>query len=148
MKKILLTTIALAVLAGALTFVHAGDMGNMSGMDMGGMQQTNAPMGSTNSDNSSLKSYPARGVVEKIAPDLSRVTIQHEDIPGYMQGMTMDFKVQNTNEFNGISPGNQITFTLVIGTNDEWIENVKPTGQTMPVMTNSMQSMDATNMSK
>src|SRR5579862_9427411 len=148
MEKILLTTITLAILAGALASVRAGDMGNMPAMDMGSMQQTNAPMGGTNGDNSSPKSYLARGVVEKIAPDLSRATIHHEDIPGYMPGMTMDFKVQNTNQLNGISAGDQITFTLVVSTNDEWIENIKPAGQTMPVMTNSMPSMESTNMTK
>ncbi len=32
-----------------------------------------------------------------------QVTIHHQDIPGYMMEMTMDFHVKYTNEFNGIS---------------------------------------------
>ena len=89
----------------------------------------------------STTNYPARGVVEKIAPDLRLVTINHEAIPGYMIGMTMDFPVQNTNDLKGVSPGDQITFTLVVGKNNDWVENIQRTGTTMPVMTNLVQSM-------
>ena len=84
----------------------------------------------------SSKSYPAQGIVEKIAPDLTQATINHEAIPGYMAAMTMDFPVQNTNELKGISPGDQITFTLVIGKKDGRIENIHRTGQTAKVITN------------
>ena len=47
------------------------------------------------------------GVVEQIAPDRRTVTIHHQNIPGYMTEMTMDFNVKNTNELNGISPTQQ-----------------------------------------
>jgi protein SCO1/2 len=87
------------------------------------------------------KSYSARGVVEKIAPDLSHVTIHHQAIPGYMMAMTMDFPVVNTNELNGISPGDKITFTLVVNETNEWVENIRRTGQTVEVMTNTMLQM-------
>jgi Cu/Ag efflux protein CusF len=140
MKKILLVASIAAVLAGAMALLRADDMGNMQGMNMGGMQ-TNSPMANTNSA-SNVQSYHVRGIVEKLAPDLRQATIHNENIPGYMDEMTMDFRVQNTNELNGISPGDQITFKLIVSTNDEWIEDIKRTGQTMPVMTNSMSSMD------
>jgi protein SCO1 len=88
-------------------------------------------------------SYQGRGVVEKIAPDLQSVTIDHEAIPGYMMAMTMDFPVQNTNELKGVSSGDQIRFTLFVNKNNDWVENIQRTGLTMPVMTNLMQSMSA-----
>jgi len=84
------------------------------------------------------KSYPARGVVVKIAPDFSRVTIHHQAIPGYMMEMTMDFSVKNTNELSGISPGDEITFTLVVGKNDEWVENIHRIGYSAETTTNGM----------
>ena len=84
------------------------------------------------------KSYSARGVVEKIAPDLSQVTIHHQAIPGYMMEMTMDFSVKDTNELNGISPNDEITFTLVVGENDEWVENIHRIGHSTEMMTNKM----------
>jgi protein SCO1/2 len=72
----------------------------------------------------SAKSYDAHGVVRQIAGDLRKVTIQHEAIPGYMPAMTMEFSVKDTNELNGISPLDEITFKLVVGENDSWIEGV------------------------
>jgi protein SCO1/2 len=58
------------------------------------------------------------------------VTIQHEAIQGYMAAMTMDFPVRNTNELSGLSRGDVVTFKLVIGTNDDWVEQLHRTGQT------------------
>ena len=80
-------------------------------------------------------SYSAAGVVEQISPDLSRVTIHHHAIPGYMMEMTMDFPVRNTNALVGVSPHDEITFTLVVGTNDDWVENIHRTGHSAPSVT-------------
>ncbi|HTX21992.1 MAG TPA: copper-binding protein [Candidatus Aquilonibacter sp.] len=84
--------------------------------------------------NQTTHSYSARGVVEKIAPDHQQVTIHHQAIPGYMMEMTMDFPVQNTNELNGISPGDEITFTLVVNQTNDWVENIQRTGHTDKIM--------------
>jgi protein SCO1/2 len=92
---------------------------------------------STNGDQST-KSYPARGVIEKIAPDLRQATIHHQTIPGYMMEMTMDFNLKNTNEISGISPNDEITFTLVVGQNDEWIENIHRVGRAVETTTNKI----------
>jgi protein SCO1/2 len=71
------------------------------------------------------KSYDARGIVRQISDDRRKATIQHEAIPGYMSAMTMEFNVKNTNEIVGISPSDEITFKLVVGENDSWIEGVQ-----------------------
>ena len=93
-----------------------------------------APM----NDGQATKSYSARGVIEKIAPVLSQVTIHHQAIPGYMMEMTMDFNVKNTNELSGISPNDEVAFTLVVGTNDEWVENIHRIGHSTETTTNGM----------
>jgi len=72
----------------------------------------------------SVKSFDARGVARQIADDRRKATIQHEAIPGYMSAMTMDFNVRDTNELNGILPSDEITFKLVVGENDSWIEGI------------------------
>jgi len=84
------------------------------------------------------KSYSARGVVEKIAPDRSQITIHHQAIPGYMMEMTMDFRVKDTNELSGISPKDEITFTLVVSSNEEWVENIHRIGRSNETTTNGM----------
>jgi protein SCO1/2 len=76
-----------------------------------------------------VASYPARGVVVKISSDRTEATIHHQAIPGYMTEMTMAFPVKNASELNGISAGDEITFTLVISNNDDWIENIHSIGK-------------------
>lgn len=95
------------------------------------------PMGSDNATNY----YSARGIVEKIAPDLGQATIHTQTIPGYMMEMTMDYPVKSTNELNGVSPGDEITFTLAVAGNDDWVDDIQRTGKTAPVTTNTVQSM-------
>ena len=73
----------------------------------------------------SVKSYAAHGIVRQIAGDRHTATIQHEAIAGYMSAMTMDFNVKDTNELNGISPQDEISFKLEAGENDSWIQDVR-----------------------
>jgi len=81
------------------------------------------------------QTYTVRGVVQAIVPSLTKATIHHQAIPGYMMEMTMDFPVQNTNELTGISPGDQITFTLVVGEDDDWIEHIHRVGHVGETLT-------------
>ena len=76
------------------------------------------------------QTYAVRGVLQAIASDLHHATIKHEKIPGYMAAMTMDFSVKNTNELDQLTPGDAITFTLVVSGDDDWIENLQRTGKT------------------
>ena len=76
------------------------------------------------------KTYAARGVIQQIAPDHRHATIRHEAIPGYMAAMTMDFSVRDTNALAGFAAGDEITFSLVVTDNDDWIENLQRTGST------------------
>jgi len=138
MKKILLITVGTIVLAIAPVPVRADDTGNMPGMNMGGMGQNNGSMPNTNSNNSAVTSYATKGVVEKITPDRRTATIDTDKIPGYMDKMTMDYPVLNTNELKGISPGDIIRFKLVVSTNADWIDGVHRIGHSNSEMTNNM----------
>jgi len=68
------------------------------------------------------KRYPIKGVVVSVNQRERTATIKHEDIPGYMQGMTMDFKVKNAVDLQTMKPGDQITGTLVVDDFSSWIE--------------------------
>jgi protein SCO1/2 len=76
------------------------------------------------------KTYPARGVVQTIAADRRHAGIKHEAIPGYMPAMTMDFSARDADTLAGISPGDEIAFTLAVTDTNSWIENVQPLGHT------------------
>jgi Cu/Ag efflux protein CusF len=58
------------------------------------------------------ESWSAHGVVRVLAPEINRMFIEHEDIPGLMQAMTMAFEPADPALFDGLTPGDQISFTL------------------------------------
>ncbi len=83
--------------------------------------------------------YQVKGVVRQVFPERNQVKIDHQEIPGYMKAMTMDFDVKNPNELNGLAPGDQISFQMVVTDTDGWIEAVKKTGEAMPLTMNPPQ---------
>jgi protein SCO1/2 len=86
------------------------------------------PQASSPAAGATNQTYAVRGVIQKILPDHRQVTIKHEAIPGYMAAMTMDFSVRDTNVLTGVAPGDEVSFTLVVTPDDDWIENLKSTG--------------------
>ena len=56
--------------------------------------------------------HDLRGVVRAFVPDLGIVVLTHEDIPGYMPGMTMGFRVATTNIPETLSVGDAVRFSL------------------------------------
>jgi Cu/Ag efflux protein CusF len=56
--------------------------------------------------------WSAHGIVRVIAPEINRIFIDHGDIPGLMEAMTMAFEPEDPNILNGLAPGDQVRFTL------------------------------------
>src|SRR5206468_1149846 len=54
--------------------------------------------------------------------------IQHEAIPGYMDAMTMPFKVRGTNELSGRQSGEAISFQLHVTETESWIDQITRIG--------------------
>lgn len=52
------------------------------------------------------------GVVEKIIRADRRVVVAHEDIPDFMDAMTMSFEVDKPSLLDKFRPGDRIRFTL------------------------------------
>jgi Cu/Ag efflux protein CusF len=57
-------------------------------------------------------SWSADGIVRVIAPEINRIFIDHGDIPGLMEAMTMAFEPEDPQLLNGLSPGDRVRFTL------------------------------------
>ena len=72
-----------------------------------------------------VTAYDVRGIIQQISPDWHKATIKHEQIPGYMGAMTMDFTVRNTNELAGLAPNDEVTFRLAVTKDDDWIEGLR-----------------------
>ena len=68
------------------------------------------------------KRYPLKGKVVAVDKSERTATIAHEDIPGYMPGMTMPFKIKNDADLEMLKPGDQVTATLVVDDMSSWIE--------------------------
>ena len=45
-----------------------------------------------------IKQYPMRGVVTQLDPQNQVATIKHEDIPGFMHAMTMEYGLRDKND--------------------------------------------------
>lgn len=85
-----------------------------------------------------VKSYDARGIIQQITPDGHAATIKHEQIPGYMPAMTMDFLVRDTNELAGLAPNDEVTFKLAVTDKQEWIESVHLVAHHISEVTNGV----------
>jgi protein SCO1/2 len=56
--------------------------------------------------------YHARGVVEDVQPETGQVVIAHEDIPGLMPAMTMNFDVADRKLLDTLAHGDAIDFEV------------------------------------
>jgi Cu/Ag efflux protein CusF len=52
------------------------------------------------------------GVVRGVMPEMGVVVLSHDDMPGYMRPMTMGFKVESPQLYDGLEVGDAVSFTL------------------------------------
>ncbi|MBI1900363.1 MAG: copper-binding protein [Planctomycetes bacterium] len=52
--------------------------------------------------------YDIKGKVVSVEPGDKTVTLDHEDIPGLMKGMVMEFSVQDAALLEGLQPGDAV----------------------------------------
>ena len=71
------------------------------------------------------KRYDLRGEIVKLDPATQVATIKHEKIGDWMDAMTMDFPVKPKPEFDKLSPGDQITGTVVVRGMDYHVTDIK-----------------------
>lgn len=56
--------------------------------------------------------WKARGVVRAVLPEMNVLVVTHEDIAGFMAGMTMGFRAESPKVYQGIQVGDEVRFTL------------------------------------
>ena len=56
--------------------------------------------------------YPLEGQVLSVEAETATARVAHEDIPGFMPAMTMNFDVVSEQLLDGIEPGMQVSFQL------------------------------------
>ena len=58
------------------------------------------------------KTYDVTGTVVSLDRDKKTVTLDHEDIPGLMKAMKMDFTVEDAKVLDGLAAGDSVTGKL------------------------------------
>lgn len=70
------------------------------------------------------KRYELKGTVVSVDKPNRSATIQHGEIKGYMEAMTMPYKLKDTWPLDVMKPGDSIQATLVVTDDDAWLEDV------------------------
>lgn len=68
--------------------------------------------------------YSARGLVLKVDKARQTFVASCESIPGYMDAMVMPYRVRDAKELEGLAPGTNIDFTLVVEKDAAYAENI------------------------
>jgi protein SCO1 len=80
-----------------------------------------------------VREYELTGQVLAIDRGRQEIMIRHEDIKGFMPGMTMPFKTKEARWLDAARPGDIVTATLVVEEGDAWLSRVAPTGRREPL---------------
>ncbi|HUR45311.1 MAG TPA: copper-binding protein [Candidatus Saccharimonadales bacterium] len=127
--------------------VAHNDTGNrISSLDL--PNETNAwqtMLGSPTVSTGVMRSFSARGLIRELPTEGKTVVVRHDEIPGYMATMTMEFTVRDTNELRGLKVGDGITFQVKANEEESWIEGIRRAGTNdftpIPVTGPSMTSL-------
>ena len=86
---------------------------------------TSSAGSATTKTNATPTIYQVKGVVQEVVPEKKKVKIAHEKIPGYMDAMVMMLGVRQVEELNGLKPGDNISFRMLVTDDDGWIDQIK-----------------------
>ncbi len=75
--------------------------------------------------------YPIKGTVVSVDTRGSTVTIAHEAIPDYMEGMTMPFKLKDERLLKDLAEGDKVQATLVVQGLRSFLEDLVVTRETV-----------------
>ncbi len=76
-----------------------------------------------------VREYRLVGQILAVDRQTNRVTIRHQDIDGFMPGMTMPFPVRDASLLNGRVAGELVEATLSVQGTDAWVSRLTATGK-------------------
>jgi protein SCO1/2 len=79
-----------------------------------------------------IREFPLTGEVLAIKADKSEVQVRHDEVKGFMDAMTMWFNIKDPRLLDGIAPGDLVSATLVITSEDSYLSAVRKTGRRPP----------------
>lgn len=75
-----------------------------------------------------MRVFSAQGVIRSFSAEGDSVVIRHDEIPGFMPRMTMEFSVHDTNELRGLKVGDAIVFQVRANQTESWIDGIRRSG--------------------
>jgi protein SCO1/2 len=73
---------------------------------------------------SRARRFELTGSVVRIDREAGRVTVAHDNIPGFMDAMTMPFTVQEPGALDSLAPGDGVSAILVVTEEASWLEDL------------------------
>jgi Cu/Ag efflux protein CusF len=83
-----------------------------------------SPQQQTTWSRASARQYLLTGEIVRLELKTAVAVIKHEPIPGWMEGMTMEFPVESATEFNKLKSGARIRATVFVKDLDYWIGDI------------------------
>ncbi len=74
-----------------------------------------------------LKHYQLTGSVVAIDKPNKSLTVDGDDIPGFMSAMQMPYDVKDTSLLDKLAPGDKIAADIVVKDDQSWLENIRVT---------------------
>lgn len=69
--------------------------------------------------------YDLKGTVVSLDKPGAKLTVNHEEIKGFMAAMTMAYPVKDARALDGVDAGDTVTAKLVSNGESYWLEDVK-----------------------
>jgi protein SCO1/2 len=69
--------------------------------------------------------HSATGLVLRVDPSASILTLSHDEVPGLMEAMVMPFDVRGSSQLAGVRPGDRVSFRLVMRKDGSHIDRVR-----------------------
>ena len=105
----------IAILAMLITVSACARQAEESPEDTASTEETAAP----------VETHEAVGVLKAFLPDGEHIRVDHEEIPGFMEAMTMSFAVEDTTLLQGIEVEDSIRFTLTVTGDDITVSSIQ-----------------------
>jgi protein SCO1/2 len=70
------------------------------------------------------RKYPVLGKVVALDENKSRLTLDHQAIPGFMAAMTMSYPVKDPKEAKDLQPGDEIQCELIVDGPQMWLQKI------------------------
>jgi protein SCO1 len=77
----------------------------------------------------SVRHYQLKGKVASIDQRAKMLNVDSEAIPGFMNAMTMPYKVKPERELEELHPGDAVTADLLVEDDGAWLQNIHVTAK-------------------